>query len=255
VHYPETGTTKAQVLDYYERVAPFLLPHLEGRTATRKRWPDGVDGAAFFAKDLELGTPPWMSRVHIIHGSGPKFYPVLDTPASLVWLGQVSALELHVPRWRIPLATGPGLVSATSSVRHPDRVVFDLDPRPGTGLAECVEIALLLRERLGSLGQRMIPVTGGSKGLHLYVPMDDRITTKDATQWARLAAEQIEKAMPTLVVSRMTKSLRQGKVLIDWPRTMRKRRPSRRTRCEAISFPQQRPPGRGTNWRRQGYDS
>ena len=177
VLYPETGTTKSQVLDYYEQVAPFLLPHLLGRLATRKRWPDGVEGPAFFAKDLELGTPAWMSRVQVLHGSRPKFYPLFDTPASLVWLGQVSALELHVPQWRVPTGTGPQQVTATSTERYPDRVVFDLDPGPGAGLAECVDIAVLLRERLGALGQRMIALTSGSKGLHLYVPMDHRISS------------------------------------------------------------------------------
>lgn len=105
-----------------------------------------------------------MTRVQIRHTSGPKFYPVMDNPASLGWLGQVAALELHVPQWRIETDTaGP---SATSTVRHPDRVVFDLDPGPGAGLAECVEVALYLRERLGPLGDRMVPVTSGSKGLH-----------------------------------------------------------------------------------------
>ena len=217
VLYPAAGTTKADVIDYYLQVADVLLPHLAGRPATRKRWPDGVDGPEFFAKDLEVGTPPWLTRVQIRHTSGPKFYPVLDTPAALGWLGQVSALEVHVPQWRITTTDLTAAVtSTTSSERYPDRVVFDLDPGPGAGLAQCVEVALYVRERLGPLGQRIVPVTSGSKGLHLYVPMDQTITATQATDWARLVAEQVEQAMPTLVVSKMTKALRGGKVLIDW---------------------------------------
>ncbi len=221
VLYPATGTTKADVISYYVEVADVMLPHLAGRPATRKRWPDGVDGPEFFAKDLEVGTPPWLTRVQIRHTSGPKFYPVMDTPASLGWLGQVAALELHVPQWRIETDTTGA--SATSTVRHPDRVVFDLDPGSGAGLAECVEVALYLRERLGPLGDRMVPVTSGSKGLHLYVPMDQQITSTQATDWARVVAEQIEQAMPTLVVSRMTKALRHNKVLIDWSQNNQKK--------------------------------
>ena len=123
--------------------------------------------------------------MQIRHRCGPKFYPVFDTPAALVWLGQVAALELHVPQWRIPPPAGPqpAAVSTTPSTpRLPDRVVFDLDPGPGAGLAECVQVALALRERLGALGTRTVPVTSGSKGLHLYVPMDEPITSAQATE-------------------------------------------------------------------------
>jgi len=166
VFYPRTGTTKTDVIEYYSAVAPAMLPHLAGRPATRKRWPDGVDGPAFFAKDIELGTPSWMPRVQIRHRSGPKFYPIFETPAALAWLGQVAALELHVPQWRIEDPAGPR-VTASSSPRLADRVVFDLDPGPGAGLTECVEVAFALRERLGELGTRSVPVTSGSKGLHV----------------------------------------------------------------------------------------
>jgi bifunctional non-homologous end joining protein LigD len=175
VLYPGTGTTKAEVIDYYLAVAGVLLPLMAGRPATRKRWPDGVAGPEFFAKDLEPGTPGWVTRVQIRHTSGPKFYPVFDTPAGLGWLGQVAALELHVPQWRLPAAARPAAVTSTRSERHPDRVVFDLDPGPGAGLAECARVALYLRERLDGLGERAVPVTSGSKGLHLYVPMDTPI--------------------------------------------------------------------------------
>jgi bifunctional non-homologous end joining protein LigD len=156
-----------------------------------------------------------LTRVQIPHGSaGPKFYPVFDSPAALAWLGQVAALELHVPQWRIEQPSGPK--TARPMGRHPDRVVFDLDPGPGAGLAECVDVALALRERLGPLGQRVAVATSGNKGLHLYVPMDDPITSRQASEWARLAAEELENAFPALAVPRMAKSLRTGKVLVDW---------------------------------------
>lgn len=164
VLYPATGTTKLQVIDYYLAVAEVMLPQLAARPATRKRWPDGVDGPEFFAKDLEPGTPEWMTRVQIRHTSGPKFYPVIDSPAGLGWLGQVSALEVHVPQWRLPPAAGPTPVTSTATQRHPDRVVFDLDPGPGAGLAECARVALYLRERLRELGERTVPVTSGVQG-------------------------------------------------------------------------------------------
>ena len=215
VFYPATGTTKLDVIRYYADVSAVMLPGVTGRPATRKRWPEGVDEASFFVKDLQPGTPAWLTRVQIPHGSGgPKFYPVFDSPAALAWLGQVAALELHVPQWRIEQPSGPRTTRPIG--RYPDRVVFDLDPGPGAGLAECVDVALALRERLGPLGQRVAVATSGSKGLHLYVPMDDPITSRQASEWARLAAEELEKALPALVVSRMAKSLRTGKVLVDW---------------------------------------
>ena len=142
---------------------------------------------------------------------------MFETPAALAWLGQVSALELHVPQWRFGAPTGPRAADTSSpAVGWPDRVVFDLDPGPGAGLNECVEVALVLRDRLGLLGARSVPVSSGSKGLHVYVPMDDPITSKRASEWARLVAVELEKALPELVVSRMAKSLRAGKVLVDW---------------------------------------
>src|SRR5664279_2380119 len=220
VFYPATGTTKLDVIGYYAAASTAMLPHLVGRPATRKRWPEGVDKTSFFVKDLEAGTPGWLTRVQIRHGSGPKFYPVFDSPAALAWLGQVAALELHVPQWRIEQPVGP-TVTTRSAERHPDRVVFDLDRGPGAGLGECVDVAVALRERLGPLGQRVAVATSGSKGLHLYVPMDHPISSGEASEWARLAAEELEKVLPALVVSRMAKSLRAGKVFVDWSQNNR----------------------------------
>lgn len=215
VMYPATGTVKAQVVDYYRQVAPYLLPSIAGRPVTRKRWPGGVDEPAFFAKDLDPGTPSWMARTQIAHGSGPKFYPLLDSAAGLVWLAQMNALELHVPQWRIDPPTAPRRIGERPA-RFPDRVVFDLDPGPDVGLAECVQVALLIRDRLGWLGEAILPVTSGSKGLHLYVPMPGPITSEQASQWALQVAQQMEKVMPELVVSQMSKAIRSGKVFLDW---------------------------------------
>lgn len=217
VFYPATGTTKTDVIDYYLAVAGVMLPHLVGRPATRKRWTDGVGGPEFFAKEIEQGTAAWMHRVQIVHGSGPKFYPIIDSPAGLGWLGQVGALELHVPQWRIPPATGAlrGHVDIDGTAPGPGGV--RPGPRPWRRPRRMrTGRAVPAGTPRHGLGERTVPVTSGSKGLHLYVPMDAEITSGQASEWARLVAEQVEKAMPELVVSRMAKTLRRNKVLIDW---------------------------------------
>lgn len=222
VLYPATGTTKGDVIAYLHAIAPVMLPHLQARAVTRKRWPNGIDSESFFTKNLERGAPAWIDRVEIDHSSGGVIYPVIDSTAGLIWLGQIAALEIHVPQWRFENrvlgghAGKSGKVTRGGTERHPDRVVFDLDPGPGTGLAECVEVALLVRERLGALGERMVPVTSGSKGLHLYVPMDEQISADQASAWALQVAGQMQKALPDLVVSEMTKALRRDRVFFDW---------------------------------------
>jgi len=219
VLYPQAGTTKADVIGYYTAVGPAMLPHLLRRPVTRKRWPNGVEGEAFFTKNLEAGAPSWLEREQIEHSARAMFYPLVDSLAGLTWLAQVAALELHVPQWRFPdhpTDSRSGKVSRGGTERYPDRIVFDLDPGPGTGLAECAQVALAVRERLGALGERMVPVTSGSKGLHLYVPMDQRISSEHASAWALQVAEQLEQSMPELVVSKMAKAVRPGKVFFDW---------------------------------------
>jgi len=212
VLYPETGTTKGEVIDYYSRIAPRLLPHVRDRPVTRKRWPDGVGTAEdatepFFAKALEPGAPAWVRRFPIDHSSGAKDYPLADDLPTLVYLAQVASLELHVPQWRF---------SPTGERQNPDRLVLDLDPGPGVGLAECAEVARWARAILRDIGLDPLPVTSGSKGIHLYAHLDGRQSSDDASAVAKELARAIEADHPDLVVSQMSKAARPGKVFIDW---------------------------------------
>jgi bifunctional non-homologous end joining protein LigD len=212
VLYPETHTTKGEVLDYYARVGPVMLPHLRQRPATRKRWPDGVgtgDKArnVFFAKDLGAGTPDWVGRYTIRHRDHDNDYPVVNDLATLTWLGQLAALEVHVPQWRFDEDGHP---------RNPDRLVLDLDPGEGVTLADCAEIARQARDILRAIGHDPVPVTSGSKGIHLYAPLDGSQTPEQATAVARELALALEAAQPDRVISSMKRSERDGKVFIDW---------------------------------------
>ncbi|WP_431795503.1 ATP-dependent DNA ligase [Microbacterium enclense] len=212
VLYPETGTTKGEVIDYYSRIAPRLLPHVSGRPVTRKRWPDGVGteadpGEPFFAKALEPGAPTWMPRHPIDHSSGAKDYPLVGDVPALVYLAQVASLELHVPQWRF---------DAAGSRLNPDRIVLDLDPGPGVGLAECAEVARWARTILRDIGLDPLPVTSGSKGIHLYAHLDGRQSSDAVSAVAKELARAIEADHPDLVVSQMSKAARPGKVFIDW---------------------------------------
>jgi bifunctional non-homologous end joining protein LigD len=170
VLYPATGTTKAEIITYYSQVAPVLLPLLRDRPVTRKRWPHGVGENPFFEKNLPAGTPDWVPRVTLHHmgtrsGRGERDldYPLVHDVATLVWLAQVGALELHAPQWRIDPATGEPL--------EPDRLVIDLDPGPSAGLDECAQVALLARQMLEPHGFALQPVTSGSKGMQLYAAL------------------------------------------------------------------------------------
>jgi bifunctional non-homologous end joining protein LigD len=214
VLYPAAGTTKSEVITYFADVAHAMIPHLAGRPVTRKRWPDGVSTQPFFHKDLPKGTPTWVPRRTILHSDGPKDYPIVDSPATLVWLGQIAALELHVPQWTFADAPDEQLTEAGFDAVRPNRLVFDLDPGPGVELADCAVVARAVRARMS--GTALVPVTSGSKGIHLYSWLDGSLTSDDASAYAREIAEAIEHDLPDLVVSRMAKSLRRGKVFIDW---------------------------------------
>ena len=210
--YPETGTTKQEVLSYYAAVAPYLVSHARMRPATRKRFVDGVGthanpGKVFFEKNLGNGVPRWVQRRTIEHSDRPVTYPLLNDAATLVWCAQMGALELHVPQWSF---------SPDDEPLNPDRLVLDLDPGPGAGLDACVQVALLCRAILDEVGLPSVPVTSGSKGIHLYAKLDRSQTSAQASAFARTLALALEADHPDLIVSDMKKSLRGGKVLLDW---------------------------------------
>jgi len=212
VLYPETGTTKAEVLDYYSRVADVLIPHARNRPVTRKRWVEGVGtdakpGSVFFEKNLPTSAPSWIPRRDIQHSDHVNTYPLVNDLATLVWLAQQASLELHVPQWRFGKA---------GARQNPDRLVLDLDPGEGAGLEECVEVARLVRGILEGMGLEAFPVTSGSKGIHLYAPLDGEQTSDQVSEVAHELARLLEADHPDLVVSDMKKTLRAGKVLLDW---------------------------------------
>ncbi|MBF4460483.1 ATP-dependent DNA ligase [Pseudoclavibacter sp. VKM Ac-2867] len=212
VLYPDSGTTKAEVLAYYAEIAPYMLPHIRQRPVTRKRWVDGVGtaehpGKVFFQKDLEASAPAWVPREAIDHRDHRNEYPIVRDVATLTWLAQVAALEIHVPQWRF---------SAHGAALNPDRMVLDLDPGEGAGLLECAEVARLSRRILRDMGLDPVPVTSGSKGIHLYTALDGTHTSEQVSQVAHELARALEADHPELVVSEMRTALRAGKVLVDW---------------------------------------
>lgn len=212
VLYPETGTTKADVLSYYAAVAEALLPHSRDRPATRKRWVHGVGvpgdpGQVFFQKNIDTSAPTWVKRFPIEHKSGTNIYPLVNDLATLTWLAQSAALEIHVPQWRF----GP-----RGKINNPDRLVLDLDPGEGADLAQCAEVARLARDILADMGLDARPVTSGSKGIHLYAALDGKQTSDEVSAVAHELARALEADHPDLIVSDMKKSLRAGKVLLDW---------------------------------------
>jgi bifunctional non-homologous end joining protein LigD len=215
VLYPD-GFTKGQVVDYYTRVAPVLLPHLAGRAVTRKRYPDGVDGPVFFEKNAPRGTPDWV-RTEVLPSPGSTKgrdtieYVVVDDLATLVWTANLAALELHTHMWRVVHPRGKPARQAP-----PDLLVLDLDPGPPATVVDCCEVALLLRDALAEDGHEPLAKTSGNKGLQLYARAAGLRSAEDTSAYAKGLAQRFEKSHPDLVVHRMAKTLRPGKVLLDW---------------------------------------
>ncbi|MDV8001452.1 ATP-dependent DNA ligase [Rhodococcus sp. IEGM 1408] len=206
VLYEATGTTKADVLEYYTAVAPLLLTYAGERPVTRKRWPDGTESKSFFEKNLPAHTPDWVTSVEIEHSSRTVRYPVLDSPATLAWFTQQAALELHVPQWT--LSDGePGRTR---------RIVIDLDPGEDVELDTTAQVALRVRDLLAEAGLDAFPVTSGSKGIHLYARLDKAVSATGASAVAKQIAQSLEKQTPDLVTATMTRSIRSGKVFVDW---------------------------------------
>ncbi len=203
VMYPSTETTKGEVLDYYARVAPVLLPHLADRPVTRVRWPHGVEDQMFFEKNLPSGAPSWLPRVPV----DDVTYPMVTGLADLAYLVNLNSLELHVPQWT---------VADDGSRENPNRIVIDLDPGKPAGLHECAKVALLVSDRLERLGLELHPVTSGSKGMQLYAGLGGDLTSDQVRELAMQLAQEMTKRHPDLVLWKMTKSLRPGKVFLDW---------------------------------------
>jgi bifunctional non-homologous end joining protein LigD len=211
VLYPEAGFAKGEVIDYYTRIAPTLLPHLADRPLTVKRYPNGVDAQFFFEKNAPRGTPSWVRTVNLPAPGSTKDretidYVVVEELPTMVWLANLAALELHVPQWRVP-----------RRARKPrtDLVVFDLDPGPPASIAECCEVAVRLRAALAEDGLHPVAKTSGSKGMQVSAPVevaDPELTSR----YAHSLARRLERELPELVVSRMAKALRPGKIFVDW---------------------------------------
>ncbi|NTW38675.1 MAG: ATP-dependent DNA ligase [Cellulomonadaceae bacterium] len=214
VLYPAVGFTKAEMIDYYSRVAPALLPQLHDRPVTRIRFPGTVDDERFFEKNLPRGAPSWV-RHHVLPASpgmdeeGTTLdLPVLDDLPSLVWAANQGAIELHTPQWRV----GP-----RGGVRDPDRIVIDLDPGPPAGLDECARVAHLVADRLADDGlTTTVPVTSGSKGMQLYALLERPRPAAQVHQYVRDLAHELAAQHPQQVLATQKRVLRPGKVLLDW---------------------------------------
>jgi bifunctional non-homologous end joining protein LigD len=210
VLYPAAGFTKAEVIHYYHRIAPVMVPHLAGRALTLRRWPNGVDTKGFFEKRCPSHRPPWLPTApgpgdH----NGTIDYCEFDEPAALVWAANMAALELHAP------------MALAVDLESPRMVVFDLDPGPPAALRECATIALEIRDVLGRLDLVAFPKTSGSKGLQLYVPVNGPATHDGAGEFALAVAQVVEQRRPNEVVTVMTKAERTRKVFIDWSQNSR----------------------------------
>jgi bifunctional non-homologous end joining protein LigD len=206
VLYPEAGFTKGQVIDYYTRIAPALLPHLKQRALTLKRYPSGVDGQFFYEKNCPKHRPPWVETLAVwsARNKADVNYCLIDELAGLVWVANLASLELHTS------------LSVASDVQQPTMLVFDLDPGPPATAVECGRVALWLREELDGMGLQAFPKTSGSKGLQIYVPLNTPVTYADTKPFAHAMAKRLEEQHPADVLSVMTKDLRKGKVFIDW---------------------------------------
>jgi len=206
VLYPAVGFTKKDVIDYYARIAPAILPHLSGRALTRKRYPDGVDGEPFYEKNAPMHRPDWVKTAAIwSHGNRRNVHYVLaDDLATLVWLANLAALELH-----------PSLALA-DDVTCPTEMVFDLDPGPPANIVQCCQVAFWLREIFDHFGLQSFPKTSGSKGLQIYVPLNTPTSYDQTKMFAHALAQLLEHDHPKDVVSDMKKAIRTNKVFVDW---------------------------------------
>lgn len=217
VMYPEVGFTKAQVIDYYTRIAPVLLPHLKDRPLTLKRYPDGVDGPFFYEKQCPKHRPDWVKTASIwteSRGRDVDYCLAQDLP-TLVWAANLADLEMHTS------------LARAKDILRPTTLVFDLDPGPPAGVIECGRVALELRKLFETLDLEAHAKTSGSKGMQLYVPLNRPVTYEQTGGFAHAVARHMERSHPKEVVSKMKKELRKGKVFVDWNQNA----PSKTTVC------------------------
>lgn len=206
VLYPRSGFTKGQVIDYYARVAPVLLPHLSGRPLTLKRYPEGVDGLHFYEKNCPVYRPEWMKTAKIWSPGNNRFmyYCVVEDLPTLVWLANLADLELHVSLSRAP------------DMQRPTVIAFDLDPGAPANIVQCCQVALWVRDIFAKFGLESFPKTSGSKGLQVYVPLNMPASYDETKPFAKAIAHLLEDRHPDQVVSDMKKALRTNKVFVDW---------------------------------------
>ncbi|MGZ5022846.1 MAG: non-homologous end-joining DNA ligase, partial [Chthoniobacterales bacterium] len=206
VLWPKTGFTKGQMIDYYIRVAPFLLPHLKDRALTMKRYPNGVEAEFFYEKNCPSHRPKWVKTAKVWSEGNQRdmHYCLAQDLPTLVWAANLADIELHT------------LLAKKSNVAKPTMMVFDLDPGPPANIVQCCQVGLWLKDLLGKMKLQSFAKTSGSKGLQIYVPLNTPTTFDQTKAVARALAEHLERQHPELVVHKMLKSLRKGKVLVDW---------------------------------------
>jgi bifunctional non-homologous end joining protein LigD len=206
VLYPKAGFTKGEVVDYYAKVAPAIVPHLSGRPLTLRRFPEGVDDldAAFFEKRCPKHRPDWVKTAPVSASTGTIDFCVCEDLPTLVWMAQLAAIELH-----------PSL-SLARKLDRPTVLAFDLDPGPPADIVDCCRVALRLRDLFGHFGVEAFPKTSGSKGLQVYIPLNKPTSYDETKPLAKAIAQLLEKQTPDLIVSKMKKVERRGKVFVDW---------------------------------------
>ena len=210
VLYPATGTTKGEVIEYYARIAPVMVPHLTGRCITLKRFPDGVEKEGFFEKRCPKHRPPWLgTAIGPGDRNGDVAYCRMDEAAGLVWAANMAGLELHVP------------MALSADLESPRAVVFDFDPGAPAAMKECCEIAMLVHEVLAAVNLQGFAKTSGSKGLQLYVPLNTPCTHQQAADFALAVGQVLERQHRERVTTTMAKAVRPGKIFVDWSQNAR----------------------------------
>jgi bifunctional non-homologous end joining protein LigD len=205
VFYPKTGFTKGQVIDYYVNISPHLLPHLKDRPVTLKRYPNGVEGLFFYEKQIPSSHPEWVKTTNVKRKDGSEInYCVFDSLPVLVWAANLADLELHTFLHRAP------------AIQTPTALAFDLDPGPPADIVLCCQVGLWLKELFDKLKLKSFAKTSGSKGLQVFVPLNRPVNYEETKAFAHAVAEGLEREFPKIVVSRMQKNLRVGKILVDW---------------------------------------